>query len=156
MEPSASQLVHRFVEALNGGDVDTQVQCLDHNFEGYDITLESSLTGLAEAQLGIRGLYRSFPTVKFTIHEILSRENGIGVFWSMEAEHLGVFRRIPATGLHVSTTGTSMLTIKDGVIQRGLHVWDLGALLRSMRLIPQHRTGGNTSGRDWLSGFFAA
>jgi hypothetical protein len=44
--------------------------------------------------------------------------------------------KIPATGRKVVVQGMSMLTLRDGKITRGLHVWDVAGLLRAMGLLP--------------------
>jgi hypothetical protein len=54
----------------------------------------------------------------------------------MEAEHAGSFLQIPATNRSVTVRGISMLSVRDGKITRGIHLWDLAGLLRDVNLLP--------------------
>jgi hypothetical protein len=44
---------------------------------------------------------------------------------------------IPPTGRNVEVLGTSVLTVGDGKIARGLYIWDVAGLLRSIGLLPE-------------------
>jgi hypothetical protein len=45
--------------------------------------------------------------------------------------------RIPPTGRSIAVRGTSVLTVESGKIIRGLYVWDVAGLLRSIGLLPE-------------------
>jgi hypothetical protein len=48
-----------------------------------------------------------------------------------------VSQNIPPTGRRIAVCGISLLTIEGGRISRGLYVWDVAGLLRSIGLLPE-------------------
>jgi hypothetical protein len=45
--------------------------------------------------------------------------------------------RIPPTGCDIAVRGISVLTVENGKVTRGLYIWDVAGLLRSIGLLPE-------------------
>ncbi len=55
----------------------------------------------------------------------------------LDGARTGEPMRIPPTGHNISVRGTSVLTIENGKVTRGLYLWDVAGLLRSIGLLPE-------------------
>src|ERR687897_771495 len=51
---------------------------------------------------------------KFTIHDIFGRGDRVAYRWSASGTHLGEWAGIPPTGLHMTTSGITILRIAGG------------------------------------------
>ncbi len=69
--------------------------------------------------------------------EVIIKRNRIVLFWTATGKHLGPLLNIPPTGKEVAVRGVTMMTVVGGKIKRGLHIWDLAGLLRSIKLLPE-------------------
>ena len=62
--------------------------------------------------------------------------------------------RVPPTDRRIEVCGVTLLTVQDGKIVRGLYLWDMAGLLRSMKLLPDLPGDGHGARQaDLLSSF---
>jgi steroid delta-isomerase-like uncharacterized protein len=80
---------------------------------------------------------RAFPDLQVTLDDALVNGERVAMYWTWTGTHRGTFMNIPATGHRVTVRGTSLVTLKDGKIQRALRIWDLAGLLRDLKLLPE-------------------
>src|ERR687894_152804 len=63
--------------------------------------------------------YGAFSDWKVTIHDIFGRGDRVAYRWSGSGTHLGEWAGIPPTGLHMTTTGITILRIAEGKAVEG-------------------------------------
>ena len=80
---------------------------------------------------------RAFPDLRFVEEEIVVQDNRAVLVWTAHGTHGGKLMRIPPTGRKIAVRGTSVLTVEDGKVTRGLYVWDVAGLLRTIGLLPE-------------------
>jgi predicted ester cyclase len=136
-------------DALNAHEVDRAAHQLASSYRGLDATRSSVTVGRDEARAEIQtGLDAFAPT--FSIRQCVADPPHVAVFWDMEAVHEGPFLQIPPTHQPVDVGGAGLLTVHDEQITRGLHLWDLAGLLRTLGLLPDLPDDG--AGADFSSG----
>jgi steroid delta-isomerase-like uncharacterized protein len=81
--------------------------------------------------------FDAFPDLHFTPEEIIVQDDRAVLAWIGRGTHRGKLMNIPATGRSVEIRGVSLLTIKDNQVQRGLYIWDVAGLLRTLGLLPE-------------------
>ena len=131
------QFVRDLLDAWNTQDIERIKAFYTPEYEGVDV-------GQAEPQQGQRGISRSverylqaFPDLRFVEEEIVVQGNRAVLVWTAHGTHGGKLMRIPPTGRKIEVRGTSVLTVEDGKVTRGLYVWDVAGLLRAIGLLPE-------------------
>lgn len=129
------QLMNELVTALNSHDPDRVTACYAPDYEGTNVTRAQPLQGTAAIQQTVRDYLQAIPDLHIT-HDLLIEANRVVLIWIAQGTHQGTLLRIPATGRSINIRGMSLFTIEHGKIQRGLHVWDVAGLLRTLGLLP--------------------
>lgn len=129
-------VVQAFVEALDAHDVDRATRQFGTAYRGIDVTRSALTFGPDEARADIERGLAAFPGLSCSVHQCVAQGDYVSVFWSMRGRHEGTVFRIPPTGKQVSISGSGLLTIRDGAIVRGVYLWDLAGLLRTVNLLP--------------------
>lgn len=131
------RLVRILLEAWNAHDVERIESFYAQDYEGVDV-------GQAKPQSGPQGVSRlvkrylqAFPDLHFVEEDIVVQDNRAVLVWKAHGTHGGELMRIPATGRAIVVRGTSMLTVENGKVTRGLYIWDVAGLLRSIGLLPE-------------------
>lgn len=131
------QLVRDLLEAWNTHDVERIKSFYASEYEGTDV-------GQAEPQRGPEGVcqtvlsfLQAFPDLRFVEEETIVQGNRVVLIWTAHGTHRGKLMRIPPTEQEVAVRGTSVLTIENGKVMRGLYIWDVAGLLRSIGLLPE-------------------
>ena len=147
-------LIHDLLEAVNAHDAARVAHLHAVDYEGLDVsraTLKQGREGVCEE---LREWWRAFPDLHFAIRDIVVQPGRLVFLWTAEGTHEGVFMRVPPTGRPVEACGVTLLTVEDGQIVRGLYLWDMAGLLRSMKLLPDLPGDGQPASQaDLLSGF---
>lgn len=133
---AADAPVRTLFRALNARDAAAAAAELAPTYRGVDATRSTVTVGVDDAQAEIEAGLNAFGDATFTIHQHVVQSPRVSIFWSVEAVHEGPFLQIPATQRPVSVSGTSLFTVRDGQITRGVHLWDLAGLLRELGLLP--------------------
>lgn len=131
------QFVGDLLDAWNAHDVERLKSFYAPEYEGVDV-------GQAEPQYGPRGicqtalrLLQAFPDLRFVEEETVVQDDRAVLVWTAHGTHKGKLMRIPPTEREVVVRGTSLLTVQNGKIVRGLYIWDVAGLLRSLGLLPE-------------------
>lgn len=132
-----NHFVGDLLEAWNAHDVERIMTFYAPEYEGVDV-------GQAEPQRGPQGIYQTaqslvqaFPDLRFVEEETVVQEDQVVIIWTAYGTHKGKLMRIPPTDRKVVVRGTSLLTIENGKIVRGLYIWDVAGLLRAIGLLPE-------------------
>ena len=136
MPKLSTGLIAELLEAWNAHDVEGVAALHAPDYEGVDV-------GEATPQHGPEGIRQSlaryllaFPDLHLTIEEPVAAGDRVVLTWTARGTHRGTLMHIPATGRGVVVRGVSLLTISGGRVTRGLYIWDVAGLLRSLGLLP--------------------
>lgn len=134
--PTPAQLASIFADAINSGDEPLLRSICASTYQGYDTSRKAAQHGRLGLLEDLKRLSASFPDGRITLIHQISNGSTTGVFWVLNGTHQGSFLGIPATSRRVSICGYSHLDFEGGLLQRATHIWDMAALLRSLRLLP--------------------
>jgi steroid delta-isomerase-like uncharacterized protein len=134
-------MTHQFVEDLldawNDHDTGRIESFYATECEGVDV-------GQVEPERGPQGISRSvdrylraFPDLSFVEEDLVVEGDRAVLVWRAHGTHGGKLMSIPPTGREVSVRGVSVLTVENEKITRGLYVWDVAGLLRTIGLLPE-------------------
>jgi steroid delta-isomerase-like uncharacterized protein len=131
------RLVRDLLETWNAHDIERIDAFYAPGYEGVDV-------GQAEPQRARQSVSRyaerylqAFPDLHFVEEDIVVQGNRAVLVWKAHGTHKGKLMNIPPTGRNVAVRGTSVLTVRDGKVARGLYIWDVAGLLRSIGLLPE-------------------
>ncbi len=132
-----NRFVHEYVRAWNAHDSGHVAAFFAADYEGTDVADALPERGPQGAREMAERYVQAFPDLHFTVEEIVAQDNCVAFAWTAQGTQRGPFMNIPATGRPVAMRGMSLLTLEDGKIKQGLHVWDVAGLLRAIGLLPE-------------------
>ncbi|MGQ0600850.1 MAG: ester cyclase [Anaerolineales bacterium] len=130
-------LVRGLVEAYNAHDADRIAAFYAPDFEGEDVAQAEPQTSPADIRRVTLFYFRAFPELQIDLEDTVFEGDKAVLVWTLRGTQRGTFMRIPPTGRRVAVRGTTIITFKDGLIHRGLRIWDVAGLLRSIGLLPE-------------------
>jgi len=137
MNEPMKQIVADLLAALNAHDVERVAGFYAPTYEELDVAQAAVLVGPEGIRRTLANYLCAFPDLHFTLDDLITEGNRAVLVWTLRGTHRGTLMHIPPTGRLVAVRGTSLLTIEDGKIRRGLRIWDLAGLLRSIGLLPE-------------------
>lgn len=126
----------RLVEAWNSRDVRRIEGLYAPEYEGVDVGRAEPYRGPQGAARHMTSYLGAFPDLRFTQDETVVQGDRIALFWTARGTHEGRLMNIPPTHRKIAVRGTSLLTVENEKVTRGLYVWDAAGLLRSIGLLP--------------------
>ena len=151
---SSVRLIREMIAALNAHDVERVVQCYAADYQGLDLSLASFHQGPGDVEITLRKSLQAFPDLHLVEHTLLTQEDHLVFVWTSAGTHRSTFAHIPPTEKRIVSCGTSLLWFRDGRIWRGLHIWDMAGMLRSMCLLPDLPEADGASQDTLLATFF--
>jgi steroid delta-isomerase-like uncharacterized protein len=136
-ESRAEETVRDLLEAWNAHDVGRIEAFYAPDYEGEDVGLAGPQRGPHSASRNMERYLRAFPDLRFVEQDLIVQGDRAVLVWKAHGTHRGRLMNIPPTGRRVAVRGTSVLTFEEGKIVRGLYVWDVAGLLRSIGLLPE-------------------
>lgn len=131
------QLIERLMVMWNSHDCSGADEIYAPDYRGIDITDASRVNGPEGVAKQLERFYRAFPDLRFQSEETIIENKRVALYWSARGTHQGTLLNIPPSGRRVHVHGVSMLWIENGRIVRGVHMWDMAALLRAIGLLPE-------------------
>lgn len=104
--------------------------------ERADVGAVRPTRGVGEARRAVERYLSAFPDLQVTVQRMIAEGDQVALFWTAQGTHTSSFLHIPPTGRFVAVQGSSLLTIRDGQVTRGLYIWDVAGLLRALGLLP--------------------
>jgi steroid delta-isomerase-like uncharacterized protein len=133
--------IRRFVETLtdawNATDTEQIASFYASHYEGVDVGEPVPQRGPDGIRQTLARYGRAFPDLRFAVGETLVQDNRAVLSWTARGTHLGMLMNIPPTGRTIEVRGVSLLTIEDSKVIRGLYIWDVAGMLRSIGLLPE-------------------
>jgi steroid delta-isomerase-like uncharacterized protein len=140
MEEPASQPLAERVQSLlaawNDHDAQRAAAFYADDYVGEDVGQAQPQHGPADRVRVLEAYVRGFPDLHFTGDVMVEGEKAV-LLWNMQGTHKGRFLNIPPTGRRVEIRGVSVLHFRDDKIVRGVNIWDMAGLLRSLGLLPE-------------------
>jgi steroid delta-isomerase-like uncharacterized protein len=130
------QLVRNLLEAWNAHDIERIETFYAPEYEGVDVGQAEPQRGPQSVSRYVERYLQAFPDLHFVEEDIVVQDNRAVLVWKAHGTHKGKLMNIPPTGRNVAVRGTSVLTVGDGRVARGLYIWDVAGLLRSIGLLP--------------------
>lgn len=130
-------IIARMMAMWNSHDCSRADEIYAQEYRGIDITDASRVTGPEGVAKQLDRFYRAFPDLKFQPEETILENNRVALYWSARGTHQGPLLNIPPSGRRVHVHGVSMIRIENSRIIRGVHMWDMAALLRAIGLLPE-------------------
>jgi steroid delta-isomerase-like uncharacterized protein len=130
-------LVRDLLEAWNTHDEERVKSFYAPAYEGVDVGQAEPQRGPQSVSRNVERYLRAFPDLRFVEEDIVAQDDRVVLVWKAYGTHKGKLMNIPPTGRNIAVRGISMLTVENGKIVRGLYVWDVAGLLRSIGLLPE-------------------
>ncbi len=85
-------------------------------------------------------IHNTFTEIKTAVHDTIAEGDKICFRWSFEGKHAGDGLGLAPTGRRVTTTGISIVHVKDGKLIEGWQNWDMLGLLEQIKSAPRSPT----------------
>jgi len=131
-----STLVRALIAAWNAHDADRLVDLYSDQYVGQDVGQPVRQVGVEAIRASFVSYFEAFPDARFQIEDVVTESDRVAVLWIGRGTHRGAFMKIPPTVRVVEVRGVSFLTIRNGKIEHGRHVWDVAGALRQIGLLP--------------------
>jgi steroid delta-isomerase-like uncharacterized protein len=131
------RLVRDLLEAWNVHDPERIESFYAQQYEGVDVGQAKPQRGPQDVSRLVKRYLQAFPDLRFADEEVVVQGNRAALVWTARGTHAGELMRIPPTGRRIAVRGTSVLTVENGKVTRGLYIWDVAGLLRSIGLLPE-------------------
>jgi steroid delta-isomerase-like uncharacterized protein len=131
------RLVRDLLEAWNVHDPERIESFYAQQYEGVDVGQAKPQRGPQDVSRLVKRYLQAFPDLRFVDEEIVVQGNRAALVWTARGTHAGELMHIPPTGRSIAVRGTSVLTVENGKVTRGLYIWDVAGLLRNIGLLPE-------------------
>ena len=125
------------LDGWNAHDVERIKAFYASEYEGVDVGQAKPQRGPQDVCQTALSYLQAFPDLRFVEEEVLIQGNRAVLVWTAHGTHGGKLMRIPPTGRKILVPGTSLLTVENGKVIRGLYIWDVAGLLRDIGLLPE-------------------
>jgi steroid delta-isomerase-like uncharacterized protein len=132
-----TELLDQLLAAWNAHDIRAVAELYADDYEEIDVARAQPAVGAAMLRRTLLYYLRAFPDLHITLDDVLVNGERAALYWTWTGTQHGAFMNIPPTGHTVTVRGTSLITLKDGKIQRAVRIWDLAGLLRDLKLLPE-------------------
>lgn len=129
-------LVTSLLAAWNAHDAEQVIAHYAPSYRGLDVGRAKPAHGIEAVREAFVAYCEAFPDLCLVVEEMIVQENQVAVHWVAHGTHRGPLLKIPPSGHRVDVRGISLLTVEDGQVVAGIHVWDVAGLLRSIGLLP--------------------
>jgi steroid delta-isomerase-like uncharacterized protein len=124
-------------QAWNSHDMERVLSLYSLDCTGSDVGQADLLHGHAGLRTLLEMYWHAFPDLQFVVTNTVVQNSNMAIVWVAEGTHQGPIMNIPPTGRKVEVRGVSVIDVKDGLIVREQHIWDLAGMLRHLRLLPE-------------------
>lgn len=121
--------------AWDRGDVDALDAILHPDYRRESAGSQRIL-GADDLKRDIRDIRSAFPDLSTSVDTLIIDEAGTSaaIFWRSTGTFTEELQGVPATGRHVETRGSNLLTLRDGLILNERVTWDQTSLLADLGL----------------------
>lgn len=125
------------VEAINNRRYAVAARFWAATFDSMGSSAEPRRLRREAVLSGLCDLATAFPDFTIVANEVHSDGGRVVVSWTAKGTHRNSFLNIPPTGREVTVDGVFFYTLdKNGRIASQRYLWDVAALLRHLKLLP--------------------
>lgn len=128
-EQESKGLVYRFIEIVNGGEVDVLGEVIA---EGYVQHNPMFPDGLEAVQDGFRMFATSFPDLRATVEGVAADGDQVVIRVTWRGTHRGEFMGVPATGKEAEWGSMDWWRVEDGRLAEHWDQVDWAGLLQQL------------------------
>ena len=125
-----------FILAWNSRERDRILAFYHPDYRGEESSTPEEHWGQRGVSALLDRFFNAFPDLTISVDQQLCQNGHLALFWTATGTHHGSIMRIPPSGKRITVNGASFLTLKEGKVFRGKHLWDMAAMLRGMGLLP--------------------
>ncbi len=130
------EVVHRFVEVMNGGALDAADSLVSADHVNHDPTAPEVPPG-PEGIKRLIWMYRSaFPDIRFETGEMIGEGDTVAHRWTFTGTHRGEIMGVEPTGKRIEVAGAEMNRVENGKIFASRTVSDALGLMGELGLTP--------------------
>jgi steroid delta-isomerase-like uncharacterized protein len=119
MSANGKDVVRRyFVDLMNDQRLDAVDEIMTQDCAFRAPVMPAEMRGADVFRQVVAGLHRTFPDLRFTLHDLIAEDDRVVGSWTMEGTHQGEWLGVAATGRRLSVTGIDTFRIRDGRIAR--------------------------------------
>lgn len=148
MHNITEEVVAAWQAAWDNGDVDA-LDAIVHPDYQRESASSGRRSGLAELKQDILEVRSAFPDLKTTVDKIIVDGDDVAIFWHTTGTFTQPLGTVPPTGNEVTTNGSNLATLKDGLISHERVTWDQSELLADVG-IPSLRSAFEDADADVL------
>jgi steroid delta-isomerase-like uncharacterized protein len=97
-----------------------------------DPTISGGAVGPRAYRRQVERFLTGIPDLKFTVHDTISENDKMVVYWTITGTHKGELMGVPATNQKVEFSGITINQIADGKILESTVIWDGLGLLKQL------------------------
>ena len=131
------KLIKQLIAVWNSHDYSALSEIYADEYRGVDFTDHTVLHGPEAVRKQLERLVKAFPDLNFESAETIFEADRVAWYWCAHGTHQGTLMNIPPTGRQVHVNGVSMLRVENGKFVRGVHLFDMASLLRTIGLLPE-------------------
>lgn len=137
MTQTIEQFIIQFLDVWNQHDARQIAAYYAEDYEEIDVARSAPQIGRDNVRRTLLYYFRAFPDIVVKQDALVVDGDRAALFWTWTGTHRGTFLNIPPTGHRIHVRGSSMMTVRNGKIQRATRIWDLAGLLRDLKLLPE-------------------
>lgn len=130
------ELIHRYTEAWNEGDLDAVEEIVTDDYVLHDPAFFRMPPGPDGVKQVIRVFRAAFPDAAWEIHEMIAAEDAVAVRWTVSGTHEGEFFGVEPTGEAFEIEGFELDRVHDGEVTETWTVYDALGLLQQLGILP--------------------
>jgi steroid delta-isomerase-like uncharacterized protein len=131
-EEEAKALVERDLEIYNEGNLAMADELIDPNYVEHSAALPEDIVGIDAFKERITNLRTNYPDLKFTVEELIIKDDRIVWLWVCTGTNTGTTSDIPPTGKKIRIEGVGILRVVDGKIVERLPYYNEATMLRQL------------------------
>ena len=133
-------------EFLSCGDPTVADEVLAPEFVDHNPS-NPGLPGRDNLKRSVAEWCRAFPDTRTVVDDLIAEADRVAARWTSTATHRGMFLGIPATGVHVSVTGSGLFRLVGGRIVESWDHFDALGLVRQLGGVVGPPRGGEDEPR---------
>ncbi len=132
-EANKAVVLRLYNECFNQGRLDVADQVISPRLAAPDPDRGAGPEGFKATASGLRA---GFPDIHFTIHDLITQDDRVAVYWTWEGTHRGPFANIQPTEKHVHLEGMVLYRFEDGKVVDVKAMFDRLNVLQQLRAQP--------------------
>lgn len=129
-------LIHRYTEAWNEGDLDAVEGIVTDDYTLHDPAFFRMPPGPDGVKQVIRIFRTAFPDATWEIRDMVAAEDAVAVRWTVSGTHEGEFFGVEPTGEEFAIEGFELDRLRDGRVAETWTVYDALGLLGQLEILP--------------------